>query len=58
MRDINITRRGDMPYPQTGATHAQLELPDRVRAIKGLVICYVVWLGSMIYRMGLWTSER
>ncbi len=30
-----------MPWPQTGATqyHAQLGLPDKGRAIKGLVIC-------------------
>ena len=29
-----------MPWPQTGATqyHAQLELPDKDRAIKGLVV--------------------
>ncbi len=26
------------------------------RASKGLVVCYVVWLGFMIYGMGLWTS--
>ena len=31
-----------MPWPQTGATqyHAQLQLPDKGRAIKGLVVCY------------------
>ena len=30
-----------MPWPQTGATQyqAQLGLPDKVRAIKGLVVC-------------------
>ena len=30
-----------MPYPQTGATqyHAQLGLPDKGRAINGLVVC-------------------
>ncbi len=30
-----------MPEPQTGATqyHAQLGLPDKGRAIKGLVVC-------------------
>ena len=30
-----------MPWPQTGATqhHAQLELPDKSRTIKGLVVC-------------------
>ena len=38
-----------MPWPQTGANHyhAQLGLPDKSRAIKALVFCYVVWLGSM-----------
>ena len=38
-----------MPWPKTGATqyHAQLGLPDRGRAIKGLVVRYVVWLESM-----------
>ncbi len=31
-----------MPWPKTGATHyhAQLGLPDKGRAIKGLVISY------------------
>ena len=30
-----------MPWPQIGATqyHAQLGLPDKGRAIKGLVVC-------------------
>ncbi len=49
-----------MPWPQKGATHyqAQLGLPDKGRAIKGLVVhfIYVLWLGSMFYGMGLWTS--
>ena len=35
----------------------KLGLPDKGCAIKGLVVCYVVWLGSMIYGMGLWTRE-
>ncbi len=41
MRDIDSMSRGGMPWPQTGATHyhAQLELPDKGRAIKGLVVC-------------------
>ncbi len=32
---------GGMPRPQTGATqyHEQLRLPDKGRAIKGLVVC-------------------
>ena len=30
-----------MPWPQTGSTqyHAKLGLPDKGRAIKGLVVC-------------------
>ena len=38
-----------MSWPQTGATHyhAQLGLPYKGRVIKGLVVCYVVWPGSM-----------
>ncbi len=38
-----------MPLLQTGATHSQakLGLPDKDRAIKDLVVCYVVWLGSI-----------
>ncbi len=30
-----------MPWPKTGATqyHAQLGLPDKGRAIKGLIVC-------------------
>ncbi len=39
---------------QTGATHwhVQLGLTDKVRAINGLVVCCVVWLGFMIYGSG------
>ncbi len=39
-----------MQWPKTGATHshARLGLRDKGRAIKGLVVCYVVWLGLMI----------
>ncbi len=35
------TRVGGMPWPKTGATqyHAQLGLPDKGRAIKGMVVC-------------------
>ncbi len=49
-----------MPWPQTGATHyhAQLGLPYKRRAIKGLVVCSAVWLVFMIYEMGLWTRAR
>ena len=40
MRDINSMSR-EMPWPQTVATqyYAQLGLPDKGRAIKGLVVC-------------------
>ena len=44
-----IVRVGGTPWPKkTGATHyhAQLGLPDKGCAIKGLVVCYIVWLGS------------
>ena len=37
---------------------AQSGLPDKGRTIKGLVVCCVVYLESMIYGMGLWTSAR
>ncbi len=44
MRDINSmsSKTGaTMPWPKTGANHyhAQLELPHKGRAIKGLVVC-------------------
>ena len=41
MSDIDSMSRGGMPWPQTGAIHyyAQLGLPDKGRAIKGLVVC-------------------
>ncbi len=44
-----------MPLLETGTPHyhAQLGLPDKERAIKGLVVLYVVWPGSMFYGMGL-----
>ena len=40
MLDINST--GGMPWSQTGVTqyHAQLGIPDKGRAIKGLIFCY------------------
>ncbi len=40
MRDINSISRGK-PWPKTGATqkYAQVGLPDKGRAIKGLVVC-------------------
>ncbi len=42
MRDINSTSRGECLGPKKiGATlyNAQLELADKGRAIKGLVVC-------------------
>ena len=38
-----------IPLLKTGANHCQahLGLTERGRAIKGLVLCYVVWLGSL-----------
>ncbi len=47
-----------VPWPQTGPTqyHAKLRPPAKGRSIKGLVICYVVLLGSMIFGIGLLTS--
>ena len=54
-----IVRVRGMPWHQTRATHyhADLGLPDKSRAIKGLVVCYVVWLVS-IKGMGLRTCAR
>ena len=36
---------------------SQLGLPDKGRGIKGLVVCYEVWLGSM-KGIGLKTCSR
>ncbi len=49
MLDINNMSKGNVPWPHTGATHyqPQLGLPDKNPAINGLVVCHVVWLGSM-----------
>ena len=46
--DINSISTGNA-LAQTGATHnhAQLELPGKGNTIKGLVVCYAVWLVSM-----------
>ena len=48
-----------MHWPQTGVTHyhAQLVVLDKDLVIRGLVVCYVVWLGSM-KGMGLRTCAR
>ena len=44
-----------MPWPQTGATqyHAQLGLPDKGRAIKGLVVCNSCYLEPLDLLNGL-----
>ena len=51
MRDINSMIRGNALSPNRRSTktqyHSQLGLPDKGRAIKGLVVCYVEWLGFM-----------
>ncbi len=49
MRDINIMNRGIALAQNKRNYHAQLGIPDSGRAIKGLFVCYVIWLGSMIY---------
>ncbi len=38
-----------MPWPKTCATyyHAQLGLHGKGRANKWMVVCYVLWLGSL-----------
>ena len=48
-----------MHWPQTGVTHyhAQLVVLDKDLVIRGLVVCYVVWLGSM-KGMGLRNCAR
>ncbi len=59
-----------MSWPQTGAPHYHLRLglPDKGSKIEDLVVCYVVWLGSMrrgwvlgqVHRSGplLWSGWR
>ena len=44
-----------MPWPQTGATHyhAQLGLPDKGRAIKGLVVYNVSDLWDLLNGLDL-----
>ncbi len=48
-----IVRVWGMPWPRAGPNHAWLGLLDEDRAFNGLVVCFVVWLRSMIYGMGL-----
>ncbi len=56
---INSTSRGECLGPkQAQLINAQLGLPDKGHAIKWRVVCNVVWLGSMIYGMFLWTNAR
>ena len=59
MRDIDSTSRGNplVPNRRNLVRHTQLGLPDKGCAIK-LVVCYLIWLWSMIYGMNLWTSAR
>ena len=47
MLDINSTSRGNALTPK-GATHyhAHLGLLVKDHDVKGLVVCYLVWLGS------------
>ena len=48
MRNINrMSRENALALNWRNSLHAQLGLPDIGRAIKGLVVCYVVWLRSM-----------
>ncbi len=55
VRYARLTLRvGGMPWPKTGATqyHAQLGLSDKGRAVKGLVVCYLLllydlWVGYL-----------
>ena len=55
-----MLRVGGMPWLQTCAVHyhVQLGLPDKGCAMKGLVVCYVAWLESIIYGMCLWIIAR
>ncbi len=60
MRNINSTKRWGCLGPKTGATHyhAQLELPDKDRTIKGFVVivCCSTAKINDLWGMGLWTS--
>ncbi len=48
-----------MPWPKTGATHyhAQLGLPDKSHAFKGLVVCYSWDLDKIIKKMRMKNKE-
>ncbi len=48
-----------MPLSQTVSVHFYPVRTTKKRwSIKGLVVCYVVWLESMIYGMGLWDKRK
>ncbi len=58
MRDINSTSRGEYLGPKkTSATHyhAQLGLPDKGGAIKGLVVC---WSMARIKDLWDWSMDK
>ncbi len=55
MCNINSSNRGGGCL---GPKQALLGLPNKGRAIKGMVISYLVWLRSMIYGMGLCTKHK
>ena len=57
MCNTNSTSRGDALAPDRHNSIQCTILPDKSCAIKGLVVCYVVWLGSM-KGMGLGTNAR
>ncbi len=59
MRDINsmTMSRGHVLAQVVTHQNAQLVLPDKGRAIKGLVVCYVLQFGSMKW-MGLRTYAK
>ena len=50
-----MVRERGMPRSLTDAIHyhAQLGPPDKGRPVKGLVVCYVVWLRSIGWVFGL-----
>ena len=48
-----------MSWPKTGATyyHAKLGLPDKGRAIKGLVVCYSMAKINDVWDGLLWSGQ-
>ena len=56
IRDINSMSRGECLVPkqaQLSTMHAQLGLPDKSRAIKGLVVCNNRDLEPLVLKNGL-----